>query len=95
MTGKTIDDLRSMLFETMQAVKDGSMDLDRAKVMGDLSQVVINTAKVEVQYLTSASGGPSKFLEGPEVSSNGSVPALPGASDNPLMGIVTRRHRLK
>ena len=93
MTGKTIDDLRTMLFETMQAVKDGSMDLDRAKVMGDLSQVVINTAKVEVQYLTSAQGGPSGFLEPP--GGRGDAPGLPDASEGTLMGMVTRRHRLK
>lgn len=88
---KTIDDLREMLFETMQAVKDGSMDLGRAKAMGDLGQVVINTAKVEVQYLASTNGGSSAFLE----SGTGTdLPALPDGSQDPLMNIVTRRHRI-
>ncbi len=91
--GKTIDDLREMIFETMRAVKDGSMDIERAKTVGDLGQVVINSAKVEVQYLTSAQGSPSEFLEPPV--GRGDVPGLPDASEGTLMGMVTRRHRLK
>ncbi len=92
---KTIDDLRAMIFETMQDVKDGRMDIERAKTMGDLAQVVINSAKVEVQYLTSAAGGPSGFLESKSNSGTGDAPGLPNASESTLMGMVTRRHRLK
>lgn len=92
--GKTIDDLREMIFETMRAVKDGSMDIERAKAVGDLGQVVINSAKVEVQYLTSAQGSPSQFLE-PPVSRSADVPGLPDATEGTLMGMVTRRHRIK
>lgn len=49
----SIDELRTLLFETIRAVKDPAnpLGLDRAKAVGDLAQVIINTAKVEVDFL--------------------------------------------
>jgi len=47
---KTIEDLRASLFETLQAVKGGQLEIDRAKAVGDLAQTIINTAKVEADY---------------------------------------------
>lgn len=47
---KTIEDLRAALFETLQAVKGGQLEIDRAKAVGDLAQTIINTAKVEADY---------------------------------------------
>lgn len=46
-----INALRSTLFETLQELKEGKMDLDRAKVINDTAQVIINTAKAEVDYM--------------------------------------------
>ncbi len=48
-----VNDLREALFETMQMLKVGDerMDLDKAKVIAELSQVIINSAKVEVDFL--------------------------------------------
>lgn len=45
-----INDLRNTLFETLQAVKRGEMDTDRAKTISDISQTIINTAKVEIDF---------------------------------------------
>lgn len=60
-----IDDLRNHLFETIEALKDEEkpMDLDRAKVISDVAQTIINSAKVEVD-LAKAVGGTvgSQFL---------------------------------
>ncbi len=89
--GRTIDDLREALFETMEAVKNGSMEIDRAKTVAELGQTIINTAKVEVQYLASNNGGPSKFIE---TGKGDDIPGLPDKSGDPLMSIVTRRHRI-
>lgn len=48
-----IQDLRDHLFETIEALKDPErpMELDRAKAIADVAQVIINSAKVEVDYI--------------------------------------------
>ena len=48
-----VNDLRETLFDTMQMLKDGDekMDLDKAKTIEELAQVIINSAKVEVDFL--------------------------------------------
>ena len=64
---KTIEDLRTVLFETIEGVKSGKLDLDRAKMVSDLSQVVVNSAKVEVEFIRTVEGKNSRFLGGEEV----------------------------
>jgi len=58
-----IEDLRNHLFETLEALKDkeAPMDIDRAKAVAEVSKVIIDSAKVEVDFCrvtgaTSASG---------------------------------------
>lgn len=48
-----IDDLRNHLFETLEALKDEDkpMDLDRARAVADVARVIIESAKVEVDFL--------------------------------------------
>ncbi len=48
-----IDDLRNHLFETLEALKDEEkpMDLARAKAIADVARVVVDSAKVEVDFL--------------------------------------------
>jgi hypothetical protein len=60
---KTIEDLRAVLFETIAAVRDGSMSLDKAKTISDLSQVMVNSAKVEVEFVKATSNDGSGFME--------------------------------
>lgn len=57
-----LDTLRNHMFETLQGLKDGTIDVEKAKVMGEIGQVLINTAKVEVDYIRANNGGNSKFL---------------------------------
>jgi len=49
----TMDDLRSHLFDTLAALKDTEhpMDLDRARSVADVAKVLIESAKVEVEFL--------------------------------------------
>lgn len=49
----TITDLRNHLFETIESLKDedSPMDIQRAKAISDVAQVVINSAKVELQFM--------------------------------------------
>lgn len=62
-----LDDLRNHLFATLEALQDDDnpMDVSRAKAVSDVAQTLINTAKIEIQYLeaTNQQSG-SDFFEG-------------------------------
>lgn len=48
-----IEDLRNHLFETIEKLTDDDkpMPLDRARAVADVAQVIINSAKLEVDYI--------------------------------------------
>lgn len=46
-----VEDLRNHLFEVIEGLKDGSVDIEKAKAIADVGQVIVNSAKVEVDYL--------------------------------------------
>jgi len=58
MAKNTIKDLRDHLFETLEMLKDtdAPMDLERAKAIVDVSQTIINSAKVEVDLVKAVNG---------------------------------------
>jgi hypothetical protein len=81
---KTISDLRDVLFSTIEGLKDGSVDIDRARAINELSKTITDTAKVEIDYLRVVGGGESTFIDG----------AI--GADNLPSGITGRQvHRLK
>lgn len=47
---QTIGDLRDQLFDAIQLVKEGKMKPQAAKDIANLAQVIINSAKVEIEY---------------------------------------------
>lgn len=55
MAKNKLEDLRDHLFETIEALKDAEnpMELGRAKAISEVAQTIINSAKVEVQYIKS------------------------------------------
>jgi hypothetical protein len=59
-----IEDLRNHLFEVIEMLKDGDkkMDLDKAKTISDVAQVIVNSAKVEVEFMKQAGGKGSGFI---------------------------------
>lgn len=61
---KNIGDLRTVIFDTIQDLKSGRIDTSKAKVISDLSQVMVNSARVEVDYLTATKQKSSPFLGG-------------------------------
>jgi len=82
MAKKNIDDLRDLLFATIEGVKGGTLDIEKAKVIGDLSQVMVNSAKVEVEYAKATGQKGSGFLEKSE-----ELPAgITGIRQHRLMG---------
>ena len=53
-----ISDLRNHLFETLEALKDEEkpMDLARARAIADVSRVLVDSDKVEVEFLKVTGG---------------------------------------
>lgn len=49
----TLEDLRVHLFETLASLRDKSspMEIDRAKAISDVAKAVIDSARVEVDYV--------------------------------------------
>lgn len=52
-TANKIGDVRNHLFLTLEKLQDDKnpMELDRAKTISSVAQVIINSAKVEVDFL--------------------------------------------
>jgi hypothetical protein len=63
-----IEDLRNHLFVAIEALLDeeNPMDIDRAKAVADVAQVMINSAKVEVEFMKTTGGTGSGFIENTE-----------------------------
>lgn len=59
-----IEDLRNHLFATLEALSDteNPMDLDRAKAICEVGQVIINSAKVEVDFINKVGGVGTNFI---------------------------------
>jgi hypothetical protein len=85
---KSINDLRETLFATLEAIRDGSMDLDKARQVNEVAKTIIETAKVEVDYLRVTGGGESTFIDAAIGASN-----VPPGLPNGIAGVV--RHRLQ
>lgn len=74
--------LRAALFETLQQIKSGTIELDKARAVNEIGKTLLDSAKVEVEYLRATGQGSSQFIE---AASIGELPA----------GIQSvRRHRL-
>lgn len=64
---QNIDKLRDHLFATLDGLRDKAnpISVEQAKAVAEVSQTIINSAKVEVEYLKATGGkGSSRFLEG-------------------------------
>jgi hypothetical protein len=46
-----ISALRSTLFSVLEGLKDGTCKIDQAKAINETAQTLINTAKVEVDFM--------------------------------------------
>jgi len=59
-----IEDLRNHLFSTIESLmdEDQPMDLDRAKAIAEVAQTIINSAKVEVDFMNKVGGVGTGFI---------------------------------
>lgn len=78
----TINDVRKALFATLEGLQNSEkpMDIDRAKAVVDVAQAIINSAKVEVDFLRVSGGKGSGFIP--------NLPALPAQSSTPGTRVV-------
>lgn len=58
-----IDDLRRRLFKAIDGLTAGTLSVEHAKQVASLSQVIVNSAKVEVDYLRATGGAESRFID--------------------------------
>lgn len=66
-----ITELRTHLFDTLRGLKDGSVDVEKAKAVSLIADTIIDTAKVEVDYMRVAGGNGTGFI-----AQDGSAPQI-------------------
>lgn len=67
MAKNKISDLRDHLFETIEGLKDGSIDIDKAKAISTVASTIIDSARVEVKFLEVVGvEDQSKFFDSPK-----------------------------
>jgi hypothetical protein len=68
MPRNKITDLRNLLFETIERCldKEDPIDVAKAKVIADLGQVIVNSAKVEVDYVLKSGEIATSFIDEPK-----------------------------
>lgn len=71
MSTPHINELREHLMSTLASLRDreNPMEPDRARAVAQVASVLVDTAKVEVDFIKATGGEKSEFL--------GSAPALP------------------
>lgn len=92
---QTIETLRNHLFSTLAAIQDKQhpMDIERARLVADVAQVIINSAKVEVDHLRVTGGDGSGFIPSSQKNSAPDPAALPDGTTSPRPGVLI--HRMK
>lgn len=88
-TNPNISELREHLMATLASLRDRTnpMEPDRARAVATVAGVLVDTARVEVEYLKATGQEHSEFLGTP------AAPALPGpTAHNPF---PTLRHTLE
>lgn len=93
MSTAHISELRQQLMETLRDLRnrENPMEPDRARAVAQVATVLVDSAKVEVDYLKATRGESSPFLEPPttvELKPTSTSPFPPG-----ITGI--RQHRIE
>lgn len=102
MSNNTIADLRDELFVALRSIDNKSKpeDIERARAKAEIGQVIINSAKVEVEFVKAAGGKGSGFFPAgpalPAPKNNGGAGALPNGATvvDQRPGVTVTRHQL-
>ena len=94
-TSPHIEQVRKSLLDTLADLRNREqpMDIERAKAVATVASVLVDTARVENEYLKITGQDRSTFLETPDDDMRG-IPQISGpAAHNPFPSVV--RHRLQ
>lgn len=94
MSNPHINEVRQSLLDTLKDLrsKDQPMDIERAKAVATVASVLVDTARVENDYLKITGQDRSNFLETAPDDALG-IPQIDGpAAHNPFPNVT--RHRL-
>jgi len=70
--GQNITDLRAALFETLRAVRAGSIDLDKARMVNEIAKTLIDSGRAEIELARVTDRDPgTQFLHGQAAAGNG------------------------
>lgn len=92
MTAPHITELRQQLLDTLKDLRNREqpMEPDRARAVAQVASVLVDTAKVEVDYIKATGSDRSDFIEPPaQITTDSSGAGLP----NGISSIT--RHRLQ
>ncbi len=93
MSNNTIDALREELFGTLRALRssDNPMDIERSKAVVNVAEAIIDSAKVEVDYMRVTGADGTGFI--PHRKAGEPLPPPDGITPPGLVSTV--RHTLK
>lgn len=89
MSTNNITTVRQHLLDTLADLRNREqpMEVERARAVADVARVLVDSAKVEVDYLKATGQASADFLE---------QPSTPASGPTPTQGIVgVRRHVLR
>lgn len=95
MSNPHITQVRQALLDTLADLrnKEAPMDIERAKAVAQVASVLVDTAKVENEYLKITGQDRSNFIETTQDDSP-AIPRIDGpAAHNPFPSVV--RHRMQ
>lgn len=95
MSAPHITQLRQHLLDTLADLRnrENPMEPDRARAVAQVASVLVDTAKVEVDYLKATDQDRSTFLEEPADPAYAHLGQEPGEPANGITSIT--RHRLQ
>ena len=82
----TVDDLRAHLFATIEGLRAGTMTIETARAISDVSQTIINSAKVEVEASKLVDGGAAPKFLGGETTQPTLPPGITGIRQHRIAG---------
>jgi hypothetical protein len=97
MTAPHISQLRQHLLDTLADLRnrENPMEPDRARAVAQVASVLVDTAKVEVDYLKATGQDRAGFLEEPpQITTDSSTSGVPAEQLPNGIGSITR-HRLR
>jgi len=95
MSSPHITELRQQLLDTLKDLRnrENPMEPDRARAVAQVASVLVDTAKVEVDYIKATGSDRSDFIEPPaQITTDSSTSGVPGQLPNGITSIT--RHRL-